>query len=80
MQTAIVKPNQSSLDLVLMHTGTMEAAMEVMAANERSITAPLITGVQYLVPDTKTSDTVTLNYLHQVHTPRLQACMTMRHR
>ncbi|WP_105038999.1 hypothetical protein [Flavipsychrobacter stenotrophus] len=65
MQTAIVKPNQSSLDVVLMHAGTMEAAMEVMAANERSITAPLITGVQYLVPDTNTSDAVTLNYLQQ---------------
>ncbi len=65
MQTAIVKPNQSSLDVVLMHTGTMEAAMEVMATNERSITASLTTGGQYLIPDSSASDTVTLNYLQQ---------------
>lgn len=64
MQTATAKPNQSTLDIVLMHCGTMEAAMEVMAANTQSITAAIAVGDEYKIPAT-TTDNTTLSYLKQ---------------
>ncbi len=64
-QTAIVKPNQSSLDVVLMHCGTIEAAMAVMMASGRSITASLTVGGEYIIPIDASTDDTTLRYIQQ---------------
>ncbi len=65
MTTNKIKPNQSSLDMVLMATGTLEAAMQLMATNELSITHIPDIGAVYVVPDKAVTDTTTLSYLKQ---------------
>lgn len=65
MKKIALKPNQSCLDMVLMACGTMEAAMQVMAANTTSITHPTAVGDEYTIPDGVLTDTTTLSYLQQ---------------
>lgn len=65
MKKATIKPNQSSLDMVLMACGTMEGAMQVMASNAKSITAVTAVGDEFIIPDSSTIDNTTLSYLQQ---------------
>ncbi len=65
MKTAVVQPNQSPLDAVLMACGTLEGAMQVIAANEASLTASLTAGTEYAIPAGPVTDKFSLQYLRQ---------------
>ena len=65
MNTTTTKPNQSMPDLILMLAGTLEAGMQIMAANNKSISELPITGSTLSLPDSVVTDTENLLYLQQ---------------
>jgi len=65
MKTTVAKANQSSLDLVIMACGTMEGAMQIMAANQQSLSNNPWVYTEYVIPDDIITDTSTLDYLAQ---------------
>ena len=65
MRTVISKANQSSLDVVIMACGTMEGAMQIMAANEQSISNNPWVYTEYAIPEDVTADAKTTDYLAQ---------------
>ena len=62
-KTIKVKPNQTALDVALMACGTLEGAMQIMAANNVSITAVPQADTVYAVPDDVTTDVAAMDYL-----------------
>lgn len=65
MKTAIIQQNQTVLDMIVMACGTLEGAMQVMAANNTSLSDTTYTGTVYAVPDTVSVDKQVLDYLQQ---------------
>ncbi len=66
MKTITIQPNQTTIDAVLMACGTMEAAMQVMAANDQSITEAVDAGLELVYdPATTTTDSRAVQYLQQ---------------
>ncbi len=60
-----VRPNQSALDMVLETCGTLEGALDIMAANDRSICDNARPGTQYTIPEHAAKDNAVLLYLQQ---------------
>ena len=66
-KTITARPNQSMLDIVLMEYGTLQAAMEVMAENDTSISAVPDAGSEWIMPvvDDAALDKQAAGYLKQ---------------
>ena len=62
MTTEMIQPNQTYLDAVMNGCGTMEAAMTVMLANEKSLTDDASIGQAITVPDGVITDKNVLEY------------------
>jgi len=54
--------NQSVLDLLLQHTGSLASALAFAKANQMSITDELVIGSSYALPDDVITDKDILNY------------------
>lgn len=66
MPTITLKPNQTLADAAIMASGTMEAAMQIMLANNQSLTDLLATGTQLDYSTAGlTTDAGSLSYLQQ---------------
>ncbi|GGG46943.1 hypothetical protein [Epilithonimonas arachidiradicis] len=60
--TVIVLHNQSLLDVAIQHTGSVQNAFEIAAANEMSLTDQLTAGKELIIPDSITQDVDIKNY------------------
>ena len=63
MNTIIVKPNQTLLDVIIMSCGTIECAMDFAAVNGRSISDVVTVGQTLTVPEEIIADKAALKYI-----------------
>ena len=65
MQTITTKPNQTIPDIILKTAGTMEAGMQLMAANNKSISDIPLSGDSFIVPGELNTDNAVVQYFTQ---------------
>lgn len=65
MKTATIQPNQCVLDMALAACGTLEGAMAIMAASNKSISFNPATGTVYTIPPGTPTDLAALQALQQ---------------
>lgn len=56
--------NQSFIDFVLHHTGSLEDALKIASANQMSLTDKLVPGTLLVLPDNSAIDTTIRDYFY----------------